>query len=196
MGQPRPSATGTAAAILAPRRRRGSSRAATPGSYGQLLDTRTTRSRQTVAEPKSRKLPEFNGAWSRRPFTTTQRGFRHNSTREAQAATVGSRQIDKPSAKHFLCGIRIRTTSERLLRATCTRRPCAVPRRSYLLIRQWWWRWWQAASLVWRLRPLRTLELRRRTTAWRTRRWTRWPAERTAHALSSFVHIVMAHLEL
>ena len=194
MGQPRPSATGTAAAILAPRRRRGSSGAATPGSYGQLLDTRTTRSGQTVAEPKSRKLPKFNGTWSRRPFTTTQRGLRHNSTREAQAATVGSRQIDKPSAKHFLCGIR--TTSERLLRATCTRRPCAVPRRSYLLIRQWRWRWWQTASLIWRLRPLRTLELRRRTTAWRTRRWTRWPAERTAHALSSFVHIVMAHLEL
>ena len=194
MGQPRPSATGTAAAILAPWRRRGSSRAATPGSYGQLLDARTTRSGQTVAEPKSRKLPEFNGTWSRRPFTTTQRGLRHNSTREAQAATVGSRQIDKPSAKHIICGIR--TTSERLLRATCTRRPCAVPRRSYLLIRQWRWRWWQTASLIWRLRPLRTLELRRRTTAWRTRRWTRWPAERTAHALSSFVHIVMAHLEL
>jgi hypothetical protein len=116
------------------------------------------------------------------------------TTREAQAATVGSRQIDKPSAKHFLCGIR--TTSERLLRATCTRRPCAVPRRSYLLIRQWWWRWWQAASLVWRLRSLRTLQLRRRTTAWRTRRRTRWPAERATHALSFFVHIAMAHLEL
>ena len=175
MGQPRPSATGTAAAIIAPRRRRGCSRAATPGSYGQLLDTRTTGSGQTIAEPKSRKLPEFTGTWGRRPFTTTQRGFRHNSTREAQAATVGSRQIDKPSAKHFLCGIR--TTSERLLRATCTRRPCAVPRRSYL-------------------RPLRTLQLRRRTTAWRTRRRTRWPAERAAHALSFFVHIAMAHLEL
>jgi hypothetical protein len=191
VGQPRPSATGTAAAILAPRRRRGSSRAATPGSYGQLPDPRTTRSGQTVAEPKSRKLPEFNGTWSRRPFTTTQRGFRHNSTREAQATTVGSRQIDKPIAKHFLCGVR--TTSERLLRATCTRRPCAVPRRSRLLIRQWWW---QAASPVWRLRPLRTLQLRRRTTAWRTRRRTRWPAERAAHALSFFVHIAMAHLEL
>ena len=194
MGQPRPSATGTAAAIIAPRRRRGCSRAATPGSYGQLLDTRTTGSGQTIAEPKSRKLPEFTGTWGRRPFTTTQRGFRHNSTREAQAATVGSRQIDKPSAKHFLCGIR--TTSERLLRATCTRRSCAIPRRSQLLIRQWRWRWWQAASLVWRLRPLRTLQLRRRTTAWRTRRRTRWPAERAAHALSFFVHIAMAHLEL
>ena len=194
MGQPRPSATGTAAAIIAPRRRRRCSRAATPGSYGQLLDTRTTGSGQTIAEPKSRKLPEFTGTWGRRPFTTTQRGFRHNSTREAQAATVGSRQIDKPSAKHFLCGIR--TTSERLLRATCTRRPCAVPRRSQLLIRRWRWRWWQAASLVWRLRPLRTLQLRRRTTAWRTRRRTRWPAERAAHALSFFVHIAMAHLEL
>lgn len=137
MGQPGATATSTAAFVVAPRRRARSRRrrdATAPGSYGQLPDARTTGPGQVIAEPKSWKLPELIGsrrACRRRPFPTTKRRLRHNSTGEAQAAIVGIREINEPGAKHIIGGIR--ATSKRLLRTTCTRWPATLPRRAQLL---------------------------------------------------------------
>jgi hypothetical protein len=115
VGQSGTTTTSPAASVVAPRRRSDWWRGTTaPGSHGQLLDARTAEPGPAIAQPKSGQLPELTRRTTRRrPVTTTERRVGFDGTGQAQAAIMGIREVDKPGAKHIVCGLR--TTSKRLL---------------------------------------------------------------------------------